>query len=141
MGSAQSRVEGLKAAWFDSKSSFVIFLLLYCFDLNDVIRNQALSTLKEIGAFCPSSFSQSENAKLIFDALSTILELYECPRLISDINWLRALHTFDKDAGVIPRPIISHVRVAIYTCVRAHFDDEYTSFDHREVFVFFWQLF
>ena len=138
MGSAQSRVERLKAAWFDSESSFVIFLLLYCFDLNDVIRNQAISTLKEIGAFCPSSFSQSENSKLIFDALSTILELCECPRLISDINWLRALHTFDKDAGVIPRPIISPVRVAFCTFVSAHFDYEYTFFYQCEVCMLFW---
>jgi hypothetical protein len=108
-GCARSQIERLKKDWFDSHSSFIIFILLYCFDSSVVIRNQAISTLKEIGVFCPSLFSRPQDSQLIFDALSTISDFCNCSKVITDINWLRALRHFDKISSVIPRSCLSPV--------------------------------
>jgi hypothetical protein len=104
-------VEKFKNVWFASQSSFVLPLLLYCFDSIEIIRNQAISTLREIGTFYPSLFAQPDNAQLIFDALSAILELSNCPRIISDVNWIRDLRNFGEDFRILPRcPFLSTVR-------------------------------
>ena len=92
-GDARSEVEKLQSTWFGTGSSFIVCLLVYCFDSNVVIRNQAVSTLKAIGVFCPSYFSKQESVQLISNALSIIAELCTCPRLITDINWLQELCT------------------------------------------------
>ncbi len=126
-GSALSEVNRLKAIWFVSESSFVILLLLYCFDFNDVIRNEAISTLKEVGKFYAPLFSEHENAQLMFDALSAILKFCRCTRVISDINWLRDLCSCDKDCRVLPRcPFIStvsvpwHARLPLFAIICSH---------------------
>jgi hypothetical protein len=109
-GCARSQVERLIKGWFDSdSSSFIIFLLLYCFDSSVVIRNQAISTLKEIGVFCPSLFSRPEDSQLIFDSLSTISDFCKCSKVIADANWLRALRHFDRNSSVVPRTCFSTV--------------------------------
>jgi hypothetical protein len=90
-GCALSKIDELKSFWFASESSFIIFLLIYCFDTCELIRNQAMSTLNVIATFCPSLFSQTENMLLISEALSTIIEFCKCPRLLSDLHRLRVL--------------------------------------------------
>jgi len=89
-GDAYFQIEKLKSTWFGQKS-ILLFLLVYCFDLSEIIRNQAVSTLKVIGAFFPSLFTKFTSRQLLFDVLSATKALSTCPRFVCDINWLQGL--------------------------------------------------
>jgi hypothetical protein len=89
-GNARHEVQKLKVKWFGSESSIIIILLLYCFDMNELIRAEAMSTLKAIGSFCSDLFLQDDTRNLVQDALSILKDLCNSPRLVADISWLQA---------------------------------------------------